>query len=716
MSIIALIGCLLASSAQSDEPKTVTLTSHGLTVGEILEKVRKDTGLEVYAGNVSTNRIVAVVPTLPAKEFLEKLAWTLNAEWQPYEKGVKLERTPSQFAENKSQAYGNRLEGIRKGLLEAARNLANNNRFADKDLDAKLDQAAAQFRKQYENFRGQEEEKYFNLGSVGNPANLVLEEVLRKMPPKVLAGLDPKQRAVFALTPTRFQRPMPMALTSVAQFAQARRAIQQLAKKARGNTTARVYTGLSRDDRNFDEVGEVLARFTSNGSRDYISADVLIANPAGEVVGTASVSVRTRAGGDAPVTIPQLTIPFRPESQKLARALTNGNRGGGIMEFDVAYPSSPWNLDATAASVEQILLDPVGHEPLQYGASEMVDTIAEKLNKPVIAYVSDAMASRMMSYASQKQANLTQMLSTDTQIQNTNCFLLRPLNLSEAVDSEFSRVELKKLIGKIKDVGYLRLAEVMEYRHMGSGNPNYGSLDMRWVGACSLQIMNQIISSNDRALDIMRAFGWTSERMAQGSQRISFASWPQSIKDKVQELMASGNFRFYSGNPTELEQHEPTEMRDDQIDRAITLRVDCSVNKIVYAVAKGESTGRFLYGYQLGSRRNPLNAAINPGMAQFPTQFASYRAATLKSINFSFSFAAQDPTAARVPNQANLTRMVSYDAGFGGLSDVLSISPDTLTEDQLPEDVRRDITNGMKARGPMYNPGDRGYRPPIPPR
>lgn len=716
MSIIALIGCLISSSVQADEPKTVSLTSHGLTVGEILEKVRKDTGLEVYAGNVSGNRIVAVVPTLPAKEFLEKLAWTLNAEWQPYGKGVKLERSPSQFAENKSQAFLNRVECIRKGLLETAKYLSAANKFSDKDLTARLDQAAAQYRKQYENFRGNEEEKFFNLTSVGNPANLILEEVLRKMPPKLLAALDTKQRAVFALTPTRFQRAMPMALNSISEFVQARRAVLQLAKKAQSFTSGRVFTSISRQERNADEIGEVLVRFASNGSRDYMNVEVLVANPAGEIVGMTNSSLRIRPGGDTPVAIPQVTIPLKPETQKLAQALAGGNRGANGIEYDVAYPSTSWKLDSVGASIESILVDPVGHEPLQYGPSEIVDVAAEKLKKPVIAYISDAMQSRMIGPLGMKQVNLNQVLTADAQVQNTNCLLIRPANLSEAVDSEFSREELKKLLAKIKDTGYLRLAEIMDYRRNGSENPNYGSLDMRWVGACSVLIMNQIISSNGSALDVMRAFGWTSEKLAVGTQRIAFASWPQSIRDKVQEMLTSGNFRFYNGNPTELEQNEPTEMRDDQLDQAITLRVDCSVNKIVYAIAAGETTGRFLHGYQLGNRRNPINNAINPSMAQVPRLFSSYRPATLKSINFSFSFATQESAASRVPNATNQSRMVSYDAGFGGLSDVLSISPTTLTEDQLPEDIRRDITNGMKARGPMYNPNDRGYRPVIPPR
>ncbi len=721
MSLHALLGCILALTPQADEVKTVSIDSAGLTVEEILAKVREQSGLEVYAGNVATNRIVAVVPSLPSKIFLERLAWALDAEWQPYGKGVRLERTPSQFAASRSRAYAARLTGIRLGLSQAAKSFSRLSNFSQKEMDKKVEQAMEEFRRQYSKFRGNEEDKIVNLSSGGNPAYIILQEVLLKMPAKTLADLNPKLRTVFSTSPTRFQRSIPFAISSVEDFLAARKTMAETAKKVRSMTSARVYTGVQGEDKKIDGIGKILVRVGGDGRRDYVQMDILVANTAGELIGQANCGIYARTTENRPSTLPNFNVTARPDSMKLAKALIYGNRESTSIEYDVIYPSTPWKLDETCRQVEDILIDPVTHEPLSYGATDVVQAAAEKLKKPVIAYISDDHYSRLVNLQQQKQINFNSFIQpSDVEVQNGDCFLIRPADLDEAVNSQWDRTRLKTLLEKVRKVGYLRLSDLIDYRKGRVGTINYGSSDFRWIGACSQVISNQMTNTNQDSLDVLSAFGWTSDRFAAGTVNIPFAQWPQSVKGKFQELVESGRFRVNVGRQTELQQHEPTELSDEQLTYSVSLRVSTAVTDIAYAMAEGEKTGRFLAAYQIGYRKNPLMAAQNTGLAQFPRVFKSYRPASLKTISIAFALTRPNspvnpPADLIVQSRSAVQQMSNFEMGFGALTDVVSISDTPVSEDQLPESFRKGIESSSKGRGPMYNPTDRGYRPVIPP-
>lgn len=722
MSLHALLGCFLALSPQADEIKTVSIDSAGLTVDEVLAKVRQQSGLEVYAGNVATNRIVAVVPSLPSKVFLEKLAWALDAEWQPYGKGVRLERTPSQFAASRSRAYTERLNGIRLGLAQASKSFARINNFSQKEMDKKVELAMEQFRRQYANFRGNEEDKIVNLTTGGNPAQIVLQEILTKMPARTLADLNTKRRTVFSTSPTRFQRPLPFAISSIDDFLAARQVMSSTAKKVRSMTSARVYTGLQGEEKKIEGIGKILVRVGGDGRKDYIQMDILIANTAGEVVGQANTGVYARTNENRPTTVPSFNVTPRPDSVKLAKALIYGNREATSVEYDVIYPSTPWKLDDNCRQVEPILVDPVTHEPLSYGATDVVQAAADKLKKPIIAYISDDHYSRMLGVMHQKQISFSNFVQPgDVEVQNSDCFLIRPADLDEAVYSQWDRSRLKTLIEKVKNVGYLRLGDLIDYRKGRIGASNYASLDSRWIGACSQVIANQLANTSQESLDVLAAFGWTSDRLTVGTLNIPFDQWPQSVKSKFGELVESGRFRVYVGKQTELQQHEPTELTDDQLSYSVSLRVSTALTDIAYAMTENEKTGRFLAAYQIGYRKNPLMAAQNYAQANFPRSFKSYRPAQLKSISLAFSLTRQNAPAAATSEVItrtglNAQQMMTFEmGGFGSLNDVMSLSESPISESQLPESFRKGIESSSKMRGPMYNPADRGYRPVIPP-
>lgn len=193
---------LMAALVWGSATVNVALDAHGTRVGPLVEEIGKQSGLKLAAGNVRDEVVLARIVKRPAQEVLDRLANLLEAEWQREGETLVLARTPAQTKALHSKH-------VERRVAQAERLLA----ATTKDLDQPFDAARAEHlatswrRVQEQSARGGGPEVYSQREQLKDlvPGRRFLMRVAKALGPRVLGGLEWRERRVYGLKPTPMQ-------------------------------------------------------------------------------------------------------------------------------------------------------------------------------------------------------------------------------------------------------------------------------------------------------------------------------------------------------------------------------------------------------------------------------------------------------------------------------------------------------------------------------
>lgn len=726
MSVIALLACL---GFAPSEVKTVTITSRGTTVADVLKQVVDQTQVKAAPGDAAKLPVLIKVKEMPVKDFLETLSEAVGASWHKDGEGVVMRWDPSVTALSLAERNAERLARLNELLKSYDKRNEQNLDWSNKALQKRLEETIARIKELEKRANGNEQ--WINFGNGQNPAQLVLQEAIKKLPRKPMTELGPNDRLIYSTAPNQFQRPLPYSPTTLGAFLDARNRAIDMVKRVPSSPYVRVTTGMGRDTVKYSEVGELIVRVRSQGRGDYIYIDVLIGSRKGELMATASAGMPLRNSGRPDSDLPKGKIKFRPDSLKLARALAQGNRYGLAREYDVAYPSSPWKFDKDMAEIEPLLRDPALHEPVSFAMADAFFQQAETLKKDLIAYVPDPVAIRAMQRIGGTELGFEHLFAEASQfgcrISNGEILFAGTDGGDPYGESYVDRAALSVLINKVRTQGYLHLKDIADYVMTRRDQVGQYELDYHYLMACAPTIAQQVAQIGPMGLNLYRSAGIKLETAKTGVTELPIEQWAAPIRSEFMKLLQKGQFRTYGPNMTEMAQQEPTESYSENLGSRIALQINITSNDAAWAVdAQGD--GRFLYAYQIGARQAP--SYYGERQAGWPRTFERFRPAQVKNAYLAFVIRTEQiqPNADQNVNVVTNLGRASFSTfqyrsssfessqNLQSVAEVILIGDKDISLEDFSANFLRQIEQGKKQQGPMFSPNQVGYKPIIPPQ
>lgn len=629
---------------------TVTLSVNGRPVGEVLEEVTRQTGIRLEAGNsVRGVPLFIRVKDMPAKTFFERLLKVTDAEWDRRDDTLILVR-----GSNKTrQAIEVEIRDRTPRVAEAIKKYLEQNKQREDWSESAVQERIKRDLEMREQLRRQ-------LGDAGSfistmstssasPGTLVLHEALRRIPAAAFASVLPGKRLVFSSSPNPLQRALPYnAAPTIEQFI----AIQNrvvAAMEAAGSNPAdrRVSTDLANRG-TVQRIAELIVTIQRMADGEGLSVGAYLVDPQGDIVAQpqAWINPAPVGAGSAPSGADQ-SITLGTDSQALIALLRAGQvqtaqLGGREVQVvfaassggSVSVGTNASRLPVPAALAEK-LSEPTKTDPLSWVVGELLEGLAEKTGKGLMATVPDSMLGQIAQVSGSNtlntkvlwtQANLGLQISGDE-----HGWLIHPRLFAEADRQRVDRVELERLIKSSQ-----RLDDTARYATVMSAAWGMPSLDRHWIKALAYPAFRQLDDGQRRPY--LKLFGHmpANSRRPRGnaSARIAVTQLPPAARAVAEEILlgASGPMIFGDGMMTvamemggggnrprvpAIMTREATEAFPNGIDGRAQLELGLEHEEVLYAI-DSQGLGDFISPRDLGFR-----LGIPPGTPGFSTP--SYR-------------------------------------------------------------------------------------------
>ncbi len=697
ISVAFAAGVTLASA--QDQPKALNLDFAGVPLRTVLQEVTRQSGVRFEAGQLGDRPIIARVQKMSAKTFLDSLATLLDAEWTRTGEVFTLSRENSRKRIAESKEAEDRIPWVVSTIgkeLERSREAQD---WSDSAIDKRLREDAQRRGDLLKNtnVEGGGAIEIMDSSAV-TPATLVLNEALKKMPPKVLAGVLPNQRIVFATTPTRMQKALPYVPATLGDYVRAHNRLVAARKSTAGNDPAgvTVRTNLDSNSGLIDRVGKLIVIVQRHAEGLTVSA--LLISPSGDILDRPQTWLGEPQAepGTAPADA-KGEIVMSPDAKKVLQALappqvTNQSFsimlsfGGGLtgsLGGDTPFANVP-------AEVKAALSDPVNRDPQSTFVAETFLGLAKERGKDLVAAIPDYAFSDLAQKLNSGKITISDLYRiapvAGLKIQESDSILVSTSNHARADRTRVSRVELGKVIAAYMAKGFTTLDETCRYA-LAMPSWSFRNMDaviLRTLAPALYGEYNQdrnvylklyaTLTPSQRMANLPRsqvpAMQMSSQQKAILEEIVYQPSGPMIIGNGVMFVTArAGGPGGPPNQPQEspLMQAEPTEAFPNGLPPNTLLQIQRNLQEGVFAYDE-QGRGRFLSAGDLGLRMG-FNSASFPGM-QVQNNFKKYALADLLYINLTLQFGRRSRGTDNLldPSIKNATAM-AYDQLPSGFKD-----------------------------------------------
>lgn len=423
ISFVSAILSLSALCGAQDLDKKVTFKTVAGSAKSVLERLGTECGVTFMTTPATESEpLIIDVRDQSVKAIMDRIAFTLDAQWQSENGGFRLIRSQSTAT---AQANKFRQRQIESTKVELDKLAAELNKFGAYSAD----KAKAEAEKAIKRNADLQEQINRNSGGGGgggvvtfrgsgpdeatSPATHTLKRLLVALGPTTLGSIDRGSRVVFALTPTRVQRQLPsVAQRALNDFLTAHAAyIRAMGNQPQDTTpnTIRILDPSTEATGAQGGVSEALLtvnRFVGGS----LIANLAIYDGRGVAIAQADFSINMAppnpTGTASEVDNNLSPIQVSDQSKKHAQYILNAPLGGGNGMFmarssggartmsisvtrgiDLGPP--PQNVEVTN-DWKAIFADPSKYEPLSFAASDFMLGLADATKSNLVATLPDS--------------------------------------------------------------------------------------------------------------------------------------------------------------------------------------------------------------------------------------------------------------------------------------------------------------------------------------
>lgn len=678
----ASITALAALALTQDQPK-VTLNQPVTKASAVLQEIAKQTGVFLASDPIVGNIPVMVsVTDAPLDQLLARIAQATGGELKAENGGFRLVNNDKLRREQAAKETTWTIEAFDRAKKRLSGQNTTPGRWDDKtvnDLVAKAEerQRALQERMaQIPNQAGSRIQMFDSQAVSATPASSSARRILDLIPSSILASVGPGDRIVYAMTPTRMQRRMPINIQPVVNdFVYNHNLLAQRAPQLRPDPRVTMIGALTSGEpiQGVAETHVVLSR----GYRSTnVQVEVKFVDRNGIIVGQGSTGIVPDFGAGAPTANSEgKAIELSELSRQMAVLLAQ----------ETASPTSDRNVYRVATAngsnasfvavvggegslpkqvpdeLMNVLVNPDKYDPASLYVSETYSQTAKAEGKNLVATFPDRIVRDLA------RALVAGNVTTKGVLANSGAYgltledkdgwiLATPTWADNTRKTNFNREKAAGLFRSVNGRGFATLDELGDYSFwLTLGLPDR-PLDMAYLSLISkdtADTFNEYVSMN---LDMLRVYASIPDNV----KRSSGESMNVPFRSLVGQAKTSAEHAYYaqpsgmgmfpgagqvsamimtmeienngqpSGPPPNSIMNEPTEALPNGIPGEAVLNVMRSLQEGVFASIKGVRGGQLLTAEELGMRRMMLES--NFGGSTPPPSFDTFIPAQVVSI------------------------------------------------------------------------------------
>lgn len=738
--MLPVFSLLISISGQDPLDQKISLDLPPAQARKIIPELGNKIGLPLDAGeSVSNDILLLCFRDLTGREVMDALAERVMGEWKQMDGKQFLSRSPAKVQARKRKAIDERyrqyLAAVEKriGLVKEPMTKESVAITADRmlDLDAKLMANQSRFdSKLYE-----ERERLQESG----PGRRLAARLLDRIDWKVVANLGRDGRVVFATNPTSKQLPFTKSVEDVWNVCEKEhelwtKGIEDAKLKRGGNDEESPYFGYNAWDRKFEvKPNNIMVIVQDMSWGEYPTIELRIYDDAGNMIVSDGTNLDTENGrfGSRADDEPE------PEASKIVLTIADEYKSlydEFVAVMEKAMNSSDYRFKFSD-NVRNLVLHPEDKDPLEVFSLGVLNEYARKRNFNIVSRVPDQIfAMPLMTLQQSKEVTVSRLETAIAPFWNfdkvNNIGWFEPSKSKEADNVNANRAGMGKFIRSVAEKGG-RVTLKDSYEQALS------ELNVRTDQPIAMMLMFLILGSD-------------AEQLALGMDRSSnyeLLLWGSLQGSQMQSLTAGKSIPYGSLNPTQrgfanmiVYGTNPKINVASDADAEKMIQQQIEDNGMVFPSYSSDIRAEPTYSLPIGVPTNAqISMKVNTSTVLFPAQkdgMRSFSMGTSVSQIAFMIFAKSRPdlfrdeyyqgsdmdkfrTASRTTYIVRIQLAKDLSTTFA-LNDTEPMSKESMTLDQLPEDIRTAIKKRLNDLAEQYKnmkPGDftPGTPPPVKP-
>lgn len=389
-----IVSLLITLAAAQDLTKKITYEAPALPLGVALDGISQLAGVRLTSPGLLDRQLILIrFKDAPVSEVMKRLADVAGGEWQPTNPGFRLVRTPEVQKRLDEKEYLARIEMVKVGL-ERLRG-----QVQKEQLDAtKADQLAIQLNEverrmnpsgDWDSGQWQAREKI----TEKTPTALLAKRIALTFRPEDLATIKSDERVVFAVNPTKMQRPLRISPDVLSLYEREQTLFVDALKKQPKVENTDMYWGSTGMRRAYEAPARVLVVVSSYSGGHY-NLEVRFANQKGKIYVQTTSSV-------APIDWREDQKEEPPVAGETAME-PDGDAKGFLDALKPLMSNMTGEPDFTKVKwpegFKEKLLSPEKHDPFNLIGEWALRKYAEARKTNLVALVTDPLI-QFLSYA-----------------------------------------------------------------------------------------------------------------------------------------------------------------------------------------------------------------------------------------------------------------------------------------------------------------------------
>jgi multimeric flavodoxin WrbA len=388
LALVALIAITACAFGQ-DAARRVTFQMEAAPVKRVLETLSKQVGLELITSPQTANDTLLIsVKEVPLSDLMQKIAQVCSAEWVQARGAYRLVRPPA-IQHRELEAQHARLTGLyEKALAPIRESVAKLEPFSQQEAEG-LAQAVDALERSWRGNAGPDEYRAFSQRVeplvTRSPVRRFFTRFTETFSPSELAAFSMGDRVVFSSHPTAMQRPLPpRTLPILANFlaeqqlwAEARKKMGEAEQRAPMTSGLSVRTGLESDDKIFVAIEPEQWSKSLSIHLSVYSAQGRLKLTDMQHLNADQYAAPEFEARQAELAQNEKPLELSPITKELAKLVERMGSGGGRVEV--------------SKELQERLANPERHDPLSFGATEVLHGVAEASGLNVVGNLHDLM-------------------------------------------------------------------------------------------------------------------------------------------------------------------------------------------------------------------------------------------------------------------------------------------------------------------------------------
>lgn len=712
--------CAVFASAQFEAEafsKPIGFRQEAARVPAVVEALGRQTGLPLKASPYFANEVVIVsVAERPLREVLSVLADAVSGQWRLEDGIYLLARDVKKTQDEERESAARRIAAIKEVQAGAREILARD--YSPKTIEDAARQreeieAKMEGRIDYDQWR-----RYEQLANVG-PFQRAAMRLLVGLDPKVLAGIGPRERIVFATSPTSTQRPLGgHAGSAIEQLIAEQRLWSEVQAQMPGDEDRRTFIGaFETPNKPFRKpIGKVLFIAARNVWSDDIDYSMLVVDIDGRPMGRVDLQEDSlhRADPDekAPEPGSRDLVPLSDISRQFAELAAGRMAGIGS--------KTAWQMPT--GDLLQRLLEPEKTDPLTFVVSDALLHLADRKKADLVAVPSDESLLWVTAYGGKGKGltvgTVEKMLGSTVHYDaETGWMKIRPSDPHQGRLDRLDRHAMGELFRAVAQEGRLGLDSIAKYLLQSRGS------NVAVTQALCRLLDPQVVADfwqkgDEDALRLYATLSATQRQALRRGQKLAYGSLTPQQQGFVRRLTYGTDVNVANSQPTEIDpneidltdfiggeglESEPTELLPRGIPAATQISLDTADTMVLYAYDSSED-GPMAFGEELESIAAQIYFKERPDLFPWAEQNPNldlFRAARRNSQTIHIAYSPTVSAQYSLADDTMLTR---------GLP---------VKRDQLPKEFLDALAVEIKKVAEMYKSGFRGLPgfddPPPPP-